>query len=171
MTNPIIARGRRVAPKHADVVTGFNNRIAVTIGRTIGTMWTAYLFVVLALLSLPAILVQGGFVSPGTFPSWLVSVGLIALVGWIAQTFLQLVLLPVILVGQNLSAKFGDARSEAVATGLAEVKVTQSMIKADVALMHDMMSSVLVEVSLLRAAVAKPKASPRPRAVKPPPAP
>ena len=38
-------------------------------------------------------------------------IGLIALVAWIAQTFLQLVLLSIILVGTNVSAEAGDARS------------------------------------------------------------
>jgi hypothetical protein len=45
------------------------------------------------------------------FPSWLISVGLIALVAWIAQTFLQLVLLSIILVGSNVQAEASDARA------------------------------------------------------------
>ena len=32
---------------------------------------------------------------------------------WIAQTFLQLVLLPIIIVGQNVQAAAADARSQA----------------------------------------------------------
>ena len=59
-------------------------------------MWCAYLFAVLALIGLPAALKPGGE-------------GIIA---WIAQTFLQLVLLSVIIVGQNLSAAASDKRSE-----------------------------------------------------------
>ena len=50
-------------------------------------MTAAYLFCVLAFVSLPAAL--------ATHQS-------IVIVSWIAQTFLQLVLLPIILVGQNL---------------------------------------------------------------------
>lgn len=76
-------------------------------------MWTAYIFTILALVSLPAILTQGKFVSAGTFPKWLISVSLIALVSWIAQTFIQLVLLPIIMVGQNVIQVKQDAKSEA----------------------------------------------------------
>ena len=32
---------------------------------------------------------------------------------WIAQTFLQLVLLPIIIIGQNVQAAAADARSQA----------------------------------------------------------
>jgi hypothetical protein len=58
-------------------------------------MWCAYAFTVLALLSFPSA-VKGGIPT---------------LVPWIAQTFLQLVLLSVIMVGQNIQSKASDARS------------------------------------------------------------
>src|SRR5581483_12500117 len=76
-------------------------------------MWTAYLFTILSFISLPAILTQGNFVSRSTFPKWLISASLIALVAWIAQTFIQLVLLPIIMVGQNVIQGQQDAKSEA----------------------------------------------------------
>jgi hypothetical protein len=72
-------------------------------------MTCAWIFCVLALLSLPAILTEA--FNLRFFPHWLVSVGLIALVGWIAQTFLQLVLLSVIMVGQNVQQAASDARA------------------------------------------------------------
>ena len=87
--------------------------LAVKITNSVGSMWTAYLFTLLALVSLPAILTQGHFVSSGTFPKWVISVSLISLVAWIAQTFLQLVLLPIIMVGQNVIQGQQDAKSEA----------------------------------------------------------
>ena len=59
-------------------------------------MWCAYVFAALALVSLPAAIISG---SP------------IIIVGWIAQTFLQLVLLPVIIVGQNIQAAASDDRA------------------------------------------------------------
>jgi len=49
----------------------------------------------------------------GLFPAFLVKASLIALVAWIAQTFLQLVLLPIIIVGQNVQAEAADKRAEA----------------------------------------------------------
>jgi hypothetical protein len=62
----------------------------------VGTMWCAYVFAAIALIGLPPALRPGGE-------------GLIA---WIAQTFLQLVLLSIIIVGQNIAAAASDLRSE-----------------------------------------------------------
>lgn len=76
----------------------FNQRLAVTITSRVGTMWTAYLFAGLALISLPAALSSGD---------------VIVIIAWIAQTFLQLVLLPIIIVGQNVIQSANDARAEA----------------------------------------------------------
>ena len=93
-------------------VRTFNGKVAVVLTNVVGSMACAYAFAILALVSLPAILTAGHFVSNGTFPHWLVSAGLIALVAWIAQTFLQLVLLSVIMVGQSVQSRAADARSQ-----------------------------------------------------------
>ena len=74
-----------------------NTRVAVTITKSVGSMWCAYVFALLALISLPAALRSG---DP------------IIIVSWIAQTFLQLVLLPIIIVGQNVQAAASDARAQ-----------------------------------------------------------
>ncbi len=74
-----------------------NTRLAVAITKAVGSMWCAYLFALIALISLPAALHSG---DP------------IIIVSWIAQTFLQLVLLPIIIVGQNVQAAADDARAE-----------------------------------------------------------
>ena len=76
-------------------VEGFNAKLAVTLTSGIGTMACAYLFTVLALAGLPAALRPGGT----------------GFVQWFAQTFLQLVLLSVIMVGQNVQAAAGDHRA------------------------------------------------------------
>jgi hypothetical protein len=76
----------------------FNTWLAVRITRTVGTMWIAYLFGLIALISLPAALRSGD---------------VIIIVSWVAQTFLQLVLLPIIIVGQNVIQAANDARAEA----------------------------------------------------------
>src|SRR6266568_869462 len=76
----------------------FNARLAVKVTSGVGTMWCAYAFGALALVSLPSAISSG---SP------------IILVSWISQTFLQLVLLSVIIVGQNVLAAAADKRSEA----------------------------------------------------------
>ncbi|HZZ33741.1 MAG TPA: hypothetical protein VFE10_17295 [Phenylobacterium sp.] len=74
---------------------GFNGRVAIIITNMVGTMWCAYAFAALALISLPEA-IRGG-----TAP----------LIAWIAQTFLQLVLLSVIMVGQKVSAAASDKQA------------------------------------------------------------
>ena len=75
-----------------------NTRLAVRITTVVGSMWCAYAFVLLTLISLPAAIRSH---DP------------IIIVAWIAQTFLQLVLLPIIIVGQNVQAAATDARAAA----------------------------------------------------------
>jgi hypothetical protein len=74
---------------------GLNGRIAVLITDLVGTMWCAYVFAAIALISLPEA-VRGG-VAP--------------LIAWVAQTFLQLVLLSVIMVGQKVAAAASDKQA------------------------------------------------------------
>lgn len=114
-----------------DGLNKFNTWLAIKITNTVGSMWTAYVFTLLALVSLPAILTQGRFVSYGTFPSWLISVSLIALVAWVAQTFLQLVLLPVIMVGQNVIQGQQDAKADADHQTLTYIANSQEALMAE----------------------------------------
>lgn len=93
----------------ATVMQRFNKRLAAGVTTVVGSMWCAYAFTLLSLVSLPAVLTEA--FSLTVFPHWLVSVGLIALVAWVAQTFLQLVLLSVIMVGQGVQQEASDARA------------------------------------------------------------
>jgi hypothetical protein len=111
--NKYVISPKQILKKEELGANTFNTWLAIKITNGVGSMWTAYIFTLLALFSLPAILTQGKFVSKGTFPNWLISVSLIALVSWIAQTFIQLVLLPIIMVGQNVIQVKQDAKSEA----------------------------------------------------------
>ena len=86
-------------PKGAgNPITRFNRWLAVKVTNGVGTMWCAYAFAALALISLPAAITSGNPVT---------------LVSWISQTFLQLVLLSIIIVGQNVLAAASDKRAEA----------------------------------------------------------
>ena len=76
-------------------VEGFNAKVALVITRSVGTMACAYVFAVIALISLPAAITSGQ---------------VIVIVAWIAQTFLQLVLLSIIMVGQSVQSAASDAR-------------------------------------------------------------
>jgi hypothetical protein len=82
----------------AGAMGGFNAAVAVWITKVVGTMYCAYLFALIAFVALPAALQQG---SPTV------------LVNWLSSNFLQLVLLPIILVGQNVISRAQDARAEA----------------------------------------------------------
>lgn len=98
-------------PKSA--VAHFNDIAMLRITNAAFSPWTFYLFNLLAFVSLPAVLT---LVAPRVFlpifPHWLVSVSLISLVAWIAQTYFQLVLLPAIGVGQAVQGRAADARNE-----------------------------------------------------------
>lgn len=88
----------------------FNKRVAMKLTGVVGTMTCFWIFCCLSLCSLPAVL--SGFAAfHGVFPSWLVRTSDIALVAWVAQTFIQLVLLPALMVGQNLQNIASDTRS------------------------------------------------------------
>lgn len=67
-----------------------NDRIALAVTNGVSTMWCAYAFAVIALTSLPSTLAQRSVNAD---------------VQWVAQTFLQLVLLSVIMVGQKVQAQ------------------------------------------------------------------
>jgi len=86
-------------------MNNFNRKLALKITGIVSTMWCAYAFMIIALISLPATLTIAKVVPANFFPKFLVSVGLIALVAWVAQTFIQLVLLSVIMVGQQIQAE------------------------------------------------------------------
>jgi uncharacterized membrane protein len=92
------AKGPAVSKRHAarKAELGLNERIGLGVTRRVGTMWAAYAFFGLTLVSLPAALSSGN---------------VIVIVSWVAQTFLQLVLLPIIIVGQNIQAKSSDDRA------------------------------------------------------------
>jgi hypothetical protein len=87
-----------------------NEGQALLITKTVGSMNCAYAFAVLALLSLPAVLSQFGTFAH-TFPAWMIKASVISLIAWIAQTFLQLVLLSVIMVGQSVQSAAADVRA------------------------------------------------------------
>jgi len=79
----------------------FNDRVALIVTNGVGTMWCAYVFALIALISLPSVIQS----LPTQGPQPLIS--------WIAQTFLQLVLLSVIMVGQRVQQESTDQRSSA----------------------------------------------------------
>jgi len=100
----------------AGAVGRFNSRLAVLITKSVGTMWAAYVFVFIALISFPQ--AWHAFTHGDTVTG----------IAWLSQSFLQLVLLPIIIVGQNIISASQDARAEAdhiTLTTLHAMNVTQ----------------------------------------------
>jgi hypothetical protein len=74
---------------HMSKIADFNTKVAAKITTGVATMWCAYIFALIAFISLPAAIKSGDA---------------IVIVAWVAQTFLQLVLLSIIMVGQNVAS-------------------------------------------------------------------
>ncbi len=87
---------RDVNTEHRELLT-LQEKIALAITKAVGSMYCAYIFAAIALISLPDAL-HGGRATT---------------VAWVAQTFLQLVLLSIIMVGQNVSSKHNELRASA----------------------------------------------------------
>ena len=81
---------------HPNPFVRFNARFGLRITLVVGTMWMAYAFTVIALFALPDAIKQGTYF----------------IIVWLSSSFLQLVLLPIIIVGQNIQARAADKRSE-----------------------------------------------------------
>ncbi len=105
-------------PKGDSPLTRFNTWLAVRVTTVVGTMWCAYAFALLAFVSLPAAIASGNPVT---------------LVSWISQTFLQLVLLSIIIVGQNVLAAASDKRAQATYEDADAVLHTALQIQAHLA--------------------------------------
>lgn len=78
-----------------DEHVGLNGRIAISITNFVGTMWCAYLFAALALLGLPTAIEGGRY----------------EFISWFVQTFLQLILISIILFGQKVAARASDKQA------------------------------------------------------------
>lgn len=123
-------------PKGTNPITRFNRWLAVKVTNGVGTMWCAYAFAALALISLPAAIISGNPVT---------------IVAWISQTFLQLVLLSIIIVGQNVLAAASDKRAEATYEDADAVLHTALQIQEHLAAQDDEIGKILASVRSLKA--------------------
>jgi len=80
-----------------------NDKIAVWIGTHVGSMYCFYLFNVIALLS-----VKAAFETHNLVP----------IVNWVSSNWIQLVLLPAIMVAQNVAQEATEAKADADHTTL-----------------------------------------------------
>lgn len=77
----------------------WNQRLAVWVTQAVSSMWTAYTFALLATIGLLGIL---GWLSPVA----------VVLVSWTSQTFLQLVFLPILSVGQAVVSRKQELQAD-----------------------------------------------------------
>jgi len=89
--------GTQINEAHKDGLT-IGEKISKFITDKVGTIGCAIIFCAIAFISLPAAII---------------SKDALVIVAWIAQTFLQLVLLPIIMVGQNIQSKHSEILAQA----------------------------------------------------------
>ncbi len=139
--HPHIAEHKKARPpKTADEHVGFNGRVAILVTGVVGTMWCAYAFALLALVALPSALKSG---DP------------LQLVQWISQTFIQLVLLSVIIVGQNISSRASDKRAEMTYKDAEATFHEAEQIQAHLQSQDDALNAMLDKLAKLEASAAK----------------
>ena len=143
VVHPRIERRKREPPvkvhdmlPKGNPVMRFNTWLALKVTKAVGTVWCAYAFAALALVSLPAAI---GSHNP------------VILVSWVSQTFLQLVLLSIIIVGQNVQAAASDKRAEATYEDADAVLHTSLQIQDHLLAQDDAIERILCRVTSLKA--------------------
>jgi hypothetical protein len=137
--HPRIAARRADRPvKVADLfrrdsaVNRFNTKVAIAVTAVVGSMWCAYAFALFDLISLPDAIRTG--------PA--------AIVTWVAQTFLQLVLLSIIMVGQNVQAAAADQRAEATFHDASATLHEMAHVQGHLAAQDVLMSRIAAKIGL-----------------------
>ena len=92
-----VTHPRELLGKDLKGIKKLNAWIAVKITNGVGTMWCAYAFFCIDLLMLPPVIQSNNIMV------W---------VTYVAQTVLQLVLLPIIMVGQNVIQSQNEAKAD-----------------------------------------------------------
>ena len=113
-------------------VNRFNTRIALLITQVVGSMWCAYAFALFDLISLPAAIRNGAS----------------GIVTWVAQTFLQLVLLSVIMVGQNVQGAAADKRAEATFHDASATLHEVAHVQGHLAAQDELLTRIAAKIGL-----------------------
>jgi hypothetical protein len=138
--HPRIAERTKVGPPTtAAEHVGFNGRVALLLTTVVGTMWCAYAFALLALVVLPQAI--GG--------------GILPFVEWLSQTFIQLVMLSVIMVGQNILGRASDKRAAMTYEDASAAFHETEQIQVHLRLQDDAINALLDKLDGLEAAGAR----------------
>jgi hypothetical protein len=138
--HPHIAERTKVGPATtAAEHVGVNGKIALALTTAVGTMWCAYAFAILALVVLPQAIAGG----------------LLPLVQWVSQTFIQLVMLSVIMVGQNVLGRASDKRAAMTYQDAEATFHEAEQIQAHLRQQDDAINALLDKVEGLETALAR----------------
>jgi hypothetical protein len=144
--HPHVEARKSAPPKltqHKHDKISLNDRIGLFITKRVGSMWAAYAFVLLTIISLPAAIASGNE---------------LVIVAWVAQTFLQLVLLPVIIVGQNLQAHESEKRAIATYEDAGAILEEAKMIQKHLTVQDEALNHLIDRIeSIEKVAVKAPK--------------
>ena len=135
----IVARAKAGPPTTAGEHVGLNGRIALALTGAVGTMWCAYAFAILALVVLPEAIAGG----------------LLPFVQWVSQTFIQLVMLSVIVVGQNILGRASDKRALMTYQDAEATFHEAEQIQAHLATQDAAINTLLDKVEKLEAAASR----------------
>jgi hypothetical protein len=113
-------------------INRFNTKVALWVTAVVGSMWCAYAFALFDLLSLPQA-IHGGIAT---------------IVAWVAQTFLQLVLLSIIMVGQNVQAAAADKRAEATFHDASATLHEVAHIQGHLAAQDEILTRIAMKIGL-----------------------
>jgi hypothetical protein len=148
MHGPVKVQDQR---PHATAWQRFNAAVGLRITVLVGTMLCAYVFAAIALISLPS-----NIHSTQT------------LILWISSSFLQLVLLPIIIVGQNIQAKASDKRSEDTYNDAAAILHEALQIQHHLEAQDEAIERILASVGIMNPSSQSASASASASATPPP---
>jgi hypothetical protein len=141
VAHPRIAQRRKLGPPTTVAEhVGVNGKIALALTTAVGTMWCAYAFALLALLVLPEAMAGG----------------LLAFVQWVSQTFIQLVMLSVIMVGQNVLGRAADKRATMTYQDAEATLQEAHQIQEHLRVQDEAINAMLDKVERLEAATTRP---------------
>jgi hypothetical protein len=121
------------ADHHADgtVYQRFNKRVAILLTENVGTMTCFWVFLIASFFVLPSVLYTMGLVSlKHVLPAFILGFGFELLTTWLFSTCVQLVLLPGLMVGQNLQSAAADARNAKMFEDLEDARQQVAEVKA-----------------------------------------
>ena len=90
----------------------FNKAVALWLTKNVGTMTCFWVFCALSLTVLPSVLYAMGLLNKRDYvPAFMLTFGFELMMTWVISTTIQVILLPAVMVGQNLQSEASDARA------------------------------------------------------------